>query len=262
MLQAGDVEAGVGERQLADERAEHVVRLEPHDAGDARGAVPVLHRPAPGRGDQGQRGIGVHGVRRADAGEQRHVEDAVAAGVAVGQVDPVLVGPGAHGAQLAGAPDEALVEAAGVAAVLDLVRGRDEIVEAQGLGERGDHVGRRRGREHQAVTLGAELGQALGGERGDDLAERGDGPPAGRLDLFLMPAPGDPGGRPHQTHGHEVLAQAVVDRVEDLVAGQRAPLGQHSLLHEGTVEDLAGGPAQQGAVEVDEDGAFRHGYGA
>ncbi len=109
------------------------------------------------------------------------------------------------------------------------------------------------------VALGPEFGQALGGERGDDLAQRGDGPPAGRLDLLLVPAPGHPGRRPHQAHGDEVLAQAVVDRVEDLVARQRAPLGQHSLLHEGTVEDLAGGPAQQGAVEVDEDGALRHG---
>ena len=109
------------------------------------------------------------------------------------------------------------------------------------------------------MALGPEFGQALGGERSDDLAQRGDGPPAGRLDLFLMPAPGDPGGRPHQTHGQEVLAQAVVDPVEDLVAGQRAPLGQYSLLHEGAIEDLAGGPVQQGAVEVDEDGAFGHG---
>ena len=215
--------------------------------------------PAAGRGHHGQRGIGVDGVGRADTGEQRHVEDAVAAGVAVGQVDPVLLGPGAHGAQLAGPPDEALVEAARVAAVLGLVGGRDQIVEADGLGERGDHVGRRRRREHQPVALGPEGGQALRGERGDDLAQRGHGPPAGRLDLLLVPALGHPGGRPHQAHGDEVLAQAVVDGVEELVARERAALGQHSLLHEGTVEDLARGPAQQGAVEVDEDGAFRHG---
>ena len=249
----------VGKGQLADERAEHVVRLEADDAGDALGPIPVLHGPTPGRGHHGQRGIGIDGVRRAHAGEQRHIEDAVTAGVAIGQVDPVLVGPGAHGAQLAGAPDESLVEPARVTAVLGLVGGRDEIVEAEGLGEGGDHVGRGRRREHQPVARGPEIGQALGGERGHDLAECGDSPPTGGLDLFLVPALGHPGGRPHQTHGEEVLAQAVVDHVEDLVARQRAALRQHSLLHEGTVEDLARGPAQQGAVEVDEDGAFRHG---
>ena len=182
--------------------------------------------------------------------------------MAIGQVDPVLVGPGAHGTQLPGAPDEAVVEAPRVAAVLRLVGGSDEIIETEGLGERGDHVGRRRSRQHQPVAPGTEFGQALGGERGDDGAERGDGTPTGSLDLFLVPAFGHPGGRPYQGHGDEVLAQAVVDRVEELVAGERAPRRQHSLLYEGMVEDLARGPAQQGAVEVDEDGAFRHGQGA
>ena len=109
------------------------------------------------------------------------------------------------------------------------------------------------------MALGAEGGQALRGERGDDLTQSGHGPAARRLDLFLVPAPGNPGRRPHQAHRKEVLAQAVVDRVEDLVAGERAPLGQYPLLDQGMVEDPARGPAQQGAVEVDEDGTFRHG---
>ncbi len=112
------------------------------------------------------------------------------------------------------------------------------------------------------MALGPEGGQPLRGERGDDLAQPRDRPAAGGLDLLLVPALGHPGGRPHEAHGDEVLAEAVVDRIEELVPRERAALGQHSLLHEGAVEDLAGGPAQQGAVEVDEDGAFGHGYGA
>ena len=63
VLDAGDVEARIGKGQLADERTEHVVRLEPDDAGDARRTVPVLDRPAPRRGDDGQRGIRVDGMR-------------------------------------------------------------------------------------------------------------------------------------------------------------------------------------------------------
>ena len=171
---------GVGERELPDERAEHVVRLEPDHARDTGRTVPVLHRPAAGGGDEGQRRIGVDRVWRADAGQQRHVEDAVAAGMAVGQVDPVLLRPGPHGAQLARAPDEAFVEAPRVATVLDLVRGGDQVVEADGLGERPNHVGRRRRRQDQPVTLGPEGGQTLRGERGDDVAQGGDRPAAGR----------------------------------------------------------------------------------
>ena len=97
------------------------------------------------------------------------------------------------------------------------------------------------------------------GANGATMSLRRNGPPAGRLDLVLAPAPGHPGRRPDQAHGEEVLAQAVVDGVEELVARERAPLGQHALLHQGPVEDLARGLAQQGAVEVDEDGALRHG---
>ena len=252
----------VREGELAHERAEQVVRLEPDDARDTRRPVPVLDRPAPRRGDDGERGVGIDGVRGADAREQRHVEDAVTAGVAVGQVDALVFAPLAHGAQLARPPDESLVEAAGVAAVLGLVGRGDQVVEAEGLGKGGDHVDRRRGGQHEAVALGPEGGQALGGEGGDQLAQGGDRPPAGGLHLVLAPAPGHPGRCPHQAHGEQVLPQAVVDGVEQPVAGERPPLGHHSLLHQGPVQSLARRAAQQGAVEVDEDGALRHGYEA
>ena len=72
--------------------------------------------------------------------------------------------------------------------------------------------------EHEPVALGPEGGQALRGEGGDQLAQGGHRPPAGRLDLVLAPAPGHPGRRPHQAHGEQVLAQAVVDGVEEPVA--------------------------------------------
>ena len=192
MVDAADVEAGVGKGQRAHERAQHVVRLEAEEVGHTRGPVPVLHRPAPGRGDERERGVRVDRVRRAHAREERDVEDAVAAGVAVGQVDAVLTGPFPHCPQLARAPDEALVEAPGVAAVAHLVGGGDEVVEAEGLGEGRDHVGRRGGREHQLVARGPEGAEVLGREGSDQLAQtrprHGGRPPA--------PGPGaNPGPR-------------------------------------------------------------------
>ena len=131
-------------------------------------------------------GSGLTACGEPDARQQRHVEDAVAAGVAVGQVDAVLIGPCPHRAQLPRPPDEALVETARVPAVLGLVGGGDQVVEADGLGEGGDHVGRCRRGEHQPVALGPEGGQALRGEGGDDLAQLRT-PPAGRPP---GPAPG------------------------------------------------------------------------
>ena len=62
VLDAGDVESRVGEAQLAYEGTEHVVRLESQHARDSWWPVPVLYGPAPGGGDDGERGIRVDGV--------------------------------------------------------------------------------------------------------------------------------------------------------------------------------------------------------
>ena len=175
------------------------------------------------------------------------------------QVDVPVRHPVPHRAQLADPPDEAVVQSAGVAPVLRLVHRRDEVVEADGLGKRGDHVGGRGRGEHQAVPLGPERGQALRRERGDQLGERRHRPLACGLDLVLLPAAGDPGSGPHQAHGEEVLAEAVVHRVEEAVPGQRAPLREHPLLDQGTVQHLSRGSAEQRPVEVDEDRALGHG---
>ena len=215
----------------------------------------MLDRPTPGRRDHHEGRVGVHRVRRADAREQRDVENAVAAGVALAQIHGVVVGPPPDGAQLACAPHESLVEAARVAALLCLVGRGDEVVEPVRLGEGRDHVDRGRGGEDQPVALGPEGGQSLRGERGDQLAQGGHRPAPGRLDLVLAPAPGHPGGGPHEAHGEQVLSEAVVDGVEQPVARERATLGEHALVHQGAVEDLAGGMCEQRAVQVDEDGA-------
>ena len=98
--------------------------------------------------------------------------------------------------------------------------------------------------------VGPEGGQALGGERGDQLAQPGHRPPAGRLDLLLAPAPCDPGRRPYEGHGQQVLAEAVVHGVEQPVPGQRAGPRAAPPPHEGPVQDLARCPAQQCPVEV------------
>ena len=100
--------------------------------------------------------------------------------------------------------------------------------------------------------------EVLGGEGGDQLAQTGHGPAPGRPHLVLAPAPGHGGGRPHQAHGEQVLAQAVVDGVEEPVAGQGTAFGQHPFLDHGPIQDLSRGLAEQRAVEVDEDGARCH----
>ena len=109
------------------------------------------------------------------------------------------------------------------------------------------------------MTLGPEGGQALRRERRHELAEGRDSPPPRCLDLLLAPAPGDPRGGPDQSHGEEVLPEAVVDGVEQPVAGHSPALGQDTLLDQGLVQHLARSVCQQRAVEVDEDSTLGHG---
>ena len=82
-----DVEARVGEGRRADERPQQVVRLEAEHARDpgGRSQCSIGQRRAVAMTVSDGSGLTACGV--ADAGEQRRVEDAVAAGVAVGQVD-------------------------------------------------------------------------------------------------------------------------------------------------------------------------------
>ena len=258
----GDVEARVGERRRPDERPQKVIRLEPDHTRHAGRPVPMLDGPAACGGDDGQRRVGVDGVREAHAGQQRYVEDAVAAGVAVVEIDGLLLAPGPHRLELAGAPHEAFVETSGVAPVLRLVVRGDDRVEPHRLGERCDHVHRGGGGEHQQVAVGPERLEILGGKGGHQLRQVGDRPLARCLHLALAPSFGHPGRRPDEAHGEEILTQTVVDGIENLVPRQRPPLGQDPLVHQGLVERLPRGTTEQRAVEVDEHGALGHGSSA
>ena len=260
MLHAGDVEARVGERQLADERAKHVIRLEPDDARDARGAIPVLDRPTPRRGHDRQGGVGIDRVRRPDAGEQWHVEDAVAAGVAIGQVDRRAPRP--TPARRAACPFPRRTLRRG-----DPCSGRPWSRRRWRSGRRSRWPPRRGRSCRRASSSRAPAGGPRPGRPPDAAGAKGATislswatarRPAAWTCSWFQPLATRAAARTRPME-NEVLAQAVVDRIEDLVAGERAALREDTLLHEGTIEDLARCPGQQGAVEVDEDGTLRHG---
>ena len=111
------------------------------------------------------RGIGVDHDGMSDRRQQRRVVHAVGVGVALGEIDAVLVGPVANRFELAGRPDERPGERAvvGVAVALDAVPGRHDVVEPQPIGERLDEVVRRRRRQHDRTTgLAMRLEHRLG----------------------------------------------------------------------------------------------------
>ena len=163
LLDAGDVEAGVREQRGSGEAAAPAAAARcrrPGSFGDARAARRgASDRPAPGGGHAARiRGSGLTTNGWPTADEQRRVVDAVGVGVALGEVDAVLVGPLAHRGELAGAPHERAVERAVVGAVgVDAVAGGDDVVEAEQVGERLDQVVGRRGGQHDRATGGAVL---------------------------------------------------------------------------------------------------------
>ncbi len=220
VLESRDVEARVGERRRPDERPQQVIRLEPDHTRHARRPVPMLNGPTACGGDDGQRRVRVDGVRESHAGEQRHVEHAVAAGMAVVGIDGLLLAPRPHGFELAGPPDEPVVEAPGVAPLLRLVGRGDDRVETHRFGERRDHINRGGRGQHEHVTFGPERIEVLGGEGGHQLRQVGYRPPARCLHLALIPSLGHPGRRPDEAHGEEVLTEAVVDGIEEPVPRQ------------------------------------------
>ena len=124
----------------------------PATLGTPAGRVEVAGGPAPGQGLETHPRIGVDHVGMADGVEQRDVVVAVGVGVAGGQVDAVVAGPGAHGPVLAVAPHELPVDGAVVHAVALAVAGGHQRVEAQAVGQRLDQVvGGGRGQHHGAA---------------------------------------------------------------------------------------------------------------
>ena len=167
----------------------------------------------------------------------------------------MVAGPPPDRLQLAQPPDEPALEAAGVAPVAPPRSGWRSRRRSPGPRRRGDHVDR-------AWWWTGPAGGRPGGSRPGAGGERGhQGRPA-RARPARRPGPRRPGtspGPPGPPPGPgamatQVLAEPVVEGVEEAVAGHRA-LGHHALGHQGGVEDRPAGPTQQRAVEIDEDGA-------
>ncbi len=171
VLDAGELEARVGYELGPVERSEPLLQLAPRHLGDAGGDVEMANRPAPQPGEHGQLRIGVDGDGMADRGEQRSVEIAVGVEEAGPQVDRVHLRPLLSGLQLVTPPHEGPVERAGVLAVFTGPTSRQDVVEPEALGERGDQMDRRRRGEHEhPARLTVRLEQR-GNERLDHVDE-------------------------------------------------------------------------------------------
>ena len=71
---------------------------------------------------------------------------------------------------------------------------------------------------------------------------------------MLIPALGHPGRPVGQPHGQEVLAEKVIDGVEQPVAGQGTPGSDDPFFTQRPVEHGTRGSSEQGAIQIDEDG--------
>ena len=214
--------------------------------------VQVDRRPASGRRHDDHPGIGVDDDRVTDGRQQRGVVDAVRVGVAGGEVDAVLVGPLAHGRQLAGRPDErpGEIAAVGVVVRLDAVPRRHDAVEAEPVGERLDEVVRRGRGQHDRASLVAVHREHRLGERLHHVDESVGDAVGGFPDRRPGPALGEIHRLAGERHRRQRLAHRVEQLVEHLLAGD-APAHQTGGSH-GVGEDLATGTPQQRAVEVEE----------
>ncbi len=231
-----------------------------HDTSVGRGVRQVDGGPAARRGHEHHPGVGVDDERVADSTEQRRVVDAVAVRVARRQVDPVAVGPLAHGGELAGAPDERPGDRAVVGAVgVDAVAGGHHVVEPEQLCQRGHQVVRGGGGEHDRPAGGTVLVEQRGGERLDHLAEVHRGVTRRRLDRLAAAPLGEHRGLAGQRHRRQGLADGVEQLVQQRFPGDRPghePCGAHRVR-----EHLARGTGEQRSVEVEEGGAAPRGRG-
>ena len=133
VLDAVDVEARVRHQLGPRERHRELLRLDAEELGDAGGHVEV-QRTATGAAEANelQPRVGVDRDRMPDGRQQRGVVDAVGVGLALRQVDAVLVGPRAHRGELAVRPHELADDRAVVGAVVGhAVAGGDDVVETE-----------------------------------------------------------------------------------------------------------------------------------
>ncbi len=235
-----------------------MVRLEADQRGDARSPVPVLDRPPPGQGHRRQPGIGVERVGMADGVEQGEVEDAVGVGVRGGEVDARLARPPTGRRRACRCPRRT-----------DRRDGRCSARPDSRSGwrsprrNRGHRPAARPGRPARwwrgptARPSARWPASAAEGPGLDQIGERLDGPLAGPPGGVDRAAPHDPGRGPGQADEGDRLPEPVVEAVDEAVPGQAPPRWQDPFGHHGLLQDRAAGRAQQGPVEVDEDGGRR-----
>ncbi len=248
------VKRGVGEGLGTDERPEQVVRLEARHVGHARRPVPVLERPPSGQGHGHQPRVGVQGVRMPHRGEDRYVVDAVRVDVAVGQVDGVGRRPLPDLVPLAASPREPPHQPSRVGPVDLLVPGGHHVVEVERPGQRCDQVERGGGGQHDEPTLGPVGSERLERPRLDQVDQLLDGRRAGPAHRCGRPSLHQAGRRPGEAHERRRLAEGVVVAVEVALPGQGPAGRQHPLGDHRRLQDRPAGRADQGPVEVHEDG--------
>ena len=260
VLEAVQVEAGVGEGLGADERPEQVVGLEADQRGDTRAGGPSARpatggpRPLPSGCGSGLTACGWPTLESSGMSKKLSEQAWQPA-----RSMPSVPGPPPDRLELAQPPDEPALEAPGVAAVDHLVAGGHDVVEAEGLGEGPDHVdsgwwwtgpaggrpgGSRPGRPGaNGATSAARSGMARS--------------PARTTASCLQPRAARAAARARR-HGQDVLAEPVVEGVEEAVAGKPVrPLPTTPSATSAPWRAWPAGPTQQRPVEIDEDGAHR-----
>ncbi len=215
-------------------------------------------RPPTCRRDEPQPGVGVHRERMAHHREERRVVDAVGVEVAARKIDAVLVGPLAHGGELAVRPHEVADDRSVVGAVVrHAVAGRDHVVEAEQIGERLHEVVRRRRGEHEQTAFAPMLVDHRPSPRLHEVEQHH----RGRLRRFvhqrLPPAPRDVRGLASQRHARERLPDAIEQPVEQSLARDHAAR-HHPRLAERRADDRPAGSGKQGAVEVEDRCGLAH----
>ena len=261
VLDAGDVEAGVrDELGRAPAASSACCGSMPRRAASARRRARRGARTGHRRSsaDDEHARVGVDHDRVADRGEQRHVVEAVASRPS--SRPGRRRAPSAHACDRRAAcpgPTRTRRRACRRSTPsLLAVAGGDDVVEAERVGERLHQVVGRRGGEHERADRRRGARRRSGGRTAARLAASASAASSpASCTCVAHPARGEPHGPPGDLHRRPVLAEQVVDPVDELLARDR-PVGDPRLLQR-LPDDRPRRPPQQRPVQIEERSATR-----